>query len=93
MSAGIAQIYAVIDASTYDSAIRQLHPVAGAHDSGIARAHKQGAVGIAAERKVRFEFIHSGDGALALIKEWRCVAVNIYSTAHGERFQGSASFR
>ena len=67
-SAWIAEIHAAIDAATHDPTVGKLGPVAGAHDTGIARAHVKLAVGIAAERELFFDPIHGGLGLFLLLK-------------------------
>jgi hypothetical protein len=58
LSASITKIHTASDAAAYDPAIGQLRPIARAHDTGIACAHIEFAVGVAAERELFFEPIH-----------------------------------
>ena len=67
-SAWIAEIYAAIDAATHDPTVGKFGPIAGPHDTGIARAHVKLAVGIAAERELLFEPIHGGLDLFLLLK-------------------------
>jgi hypothetical protein len=67
-SAQIAQIDPAKDAPTHDPTVGQFRPIAGAYDTGIARAQIKHAVGIAAERELLFEPIHRDLGLFLLSK-------------------------